>query len=246
MLSDRAGEGRGATQKSGAGTSSPHILRILFIDDHIVVRTALGEMIRRHTQAEITTADSAAEAVSLLTQGSWDLVILELCLQGRDGLNVLLQARSINPKTPVLVLTIEREEQFAIRAIKMGAAGFLRKTCTWTELSAALDTVLKGQKAISPWLVQRMAQYMGAKNHDTLLHEALSDREFQVLRMIAAGKTVKEIGGELQLSAKTISTYRTRILEKMHFKKNSDLVGYCATHGLQSMTITRNPLSEIA
>ncbi len=217
-------------------TASGSALRMLFVDDHLVVRMALMQLISKaFPAAEIVPASTYAEGVDLLMKGEWQIAILEMSLKGRDGLDFLLQARGIDRRLPVLVLTIEREDQFAIRAMKLGAAGFLPKTCTWDELRGAIETILRGEKFISPWLAQRLAHHVGDRDQVENPHDALSDREFQVLRMLAAGKTVKEIGAELLLSVKTISTYRTRILEKMKFKSNSDIVSYCATHDVFSM-----------
>jgi DNA-binding NarL/FixJ family response regulator len=208
------------------------MLKIMIADDHPVVREGLKEILTRELgRLKITEAEDAREATELLGKETWDLILLDINLPGRSGLEVLSEARQICPRTPVLVLTIYPEKEFAVRAFKLGAAGYLNKQTACDELIAAVKRILGGGKYVTASMAELLAGSLGQKPDD-VPHEALSNRELQVLRMIATGKTLKEIASELSLSEKTIGTYRRRIAEKMDLASNVELTRYALQHKL--------------
>ncbi|RPI50405.1 MAG: DNA-binding response regulator, partial [Chloroflexi bacterium] len=162
---------------------------------------------------------------------TWDVVVLDISMPDRSGLDILKQIRSERPKLPVLVLSMYSEDQYAIRVLKAGASGYLTKDSAADELVKAIRKVVSGGRYVSPLLAEKLAFEIG-DDSSRLPHEALSDREFQVLRMIAAGKSVKEIAAELSLSVKTVSTYRARLLEKMNLGTNAELIHYAIQNNL--------------
>ncbi len=169
--------------------------------------------------------------MELLNKGNWDLVVLDINMPGRNGLEVLSEARRLCPRTPVLVLSMYPEEEFALRAFKLGAAGYINKRSASNELMAAVKKVMAGGKYVTSALAEKLAAVIsGEAKHE--LHETLSARELQVLRMIALGKTIKEIGAELALSEKTVATYRARIAEKLGLTTNVELTRYAIRHKL--------------
>jgi DNA-binding NarL/FixJ family response regulator len=179
----------------------------------------------------VSEAKDAGEAINLLIQKDWDLVLLDINMPGRNGLEVLAEAKRLRPKTPVLVLTAYPEEQFALRAFKVGASGYLTKQSATDELVTAVQRILAGSKYVTASLAERLAASLGAGG-DQAPHEALSNRELQVLRLIAVGKSIKETAAELALSEKTVATYRTRISEKAGLKTNVEIARYALKHGL--------------
>lgn len=205
---------------------------ILIIDDHEVVRDGvkriLDEALGVVAFGEATTAP---EAVKLVREQKWDVVVLDLSLGGRSGLEVLKELKQIRPGLPVLILSMHSEEQYARRAFKAGAAGYVTKDSPRAELVKAVGRVIEGGRYVSPGLAEKLVVYIEA-DIDHPLQETLSDREFEVMRLIASGKTVGEIAGILSLSDKTISTYRTRLLEKMRMKTNAELTRYAIKNGL--------------
>jgi two-component system invasion response regulator UvrY len=206
--------------------------RILIVDDHAVVRDGVKRVLgERPGPATFGEASTGAEAVQLVRDGHWDVAVLDLSLGSRSGFDVLRELKQIRPKLPVLILSIHSEEQYARRAFKAGAAGYITKDSSRAELIAAVDKVLKGGKYVSPALAERLVIDL-ERDSDQPRHEALSDREFEVMRLIASGKTVTEIADLLALSDKTISTYRARLLDKMLMKTNADLIHYAIQHGL--------------
>jgi two-component system invasion response regulator UvrY len=206
-------------------------LRILLVDDHAVVRGGLRRVLaERHPTAELGQAATAAEGLEQVARDAWDLVILDLSMPGRSGLDVLKEMREARPGLRVLVMTMHAEEQYALRAFRAGAAGYLTKGSAEEELLTAVEKVLGGGKYVSAALAEVLAGALGGATARP--HEELSDREFQVLRMIGAGRTVKQISVELHLSEKTISTYRTRMLEKLKLETTSELVRYAIVNGL--------------
>ncbi len=170
-------------------------------------------------------ARNGQEALALMAQGKWDVAVLDITLPGRGGLEVLKEMKRMRPPMPVLILSMHPEDQFAVRMLKAGASGYLTKESAGSELVGAIEKVIGGGRYISPSLAERMASYLDI-DVQKAPHERLSDREFLVLRMIASGKTVSAIAGELFLSVKTVSTYRARILEKMDMKNNAELTLY--------------------
>jgi len=201
--------------------------RILIIDDHAVVRDGLKRMWEENQTATISfgEASTGPEAVHLAEQQQWDVAVLDLSLGGTSGLEVLKQLRQIRPKLPVLILSMHSEEQYARRAFQAGAAGYITKDSTRAELVNAITKVKNGGRYVSPHLAEKLLAYLG-KNTKDPPHECLSDREFEVMCLIASGKTLSEIAELLSLSDKTISTYRARILEKMAMKTNAELTYY--------------------
>lgn len=208
--------------------------RILIADDHAVVRQGLRSILSEHPDLEVggeaTTAGEVLEMVREKDE-AWDLVLLDLSMPGGEGLETLSRLRSAAPELPVLVLSMHPEDQLAARLLKAGADGYLNKEAASDELVTALRRVLGGQKYVSPDLASRLASELGGEA-DSAPHEALSDREFQVLRLLAEGRSVSDIAEELTLSPKTVSTYRSRLLEKMEMENTAQLIRYALEHDL--------------
>jgi DNA-binding NarL/FixJ family response regulator len=206
--------------------------RILIVDDHAVVRDGLKKILEeRPVAVTFGEASTAPEALRLVRTGNWDVVVLDLSLGDKSGLEVLKELKQLRPRLPVLILSMHSEEQYARRAFKAGATGYITKDSSRAELVKAIDKVIKGGVYISHALAERLVVDLGnTLGRDP--HEALSDREFEVMRWIASGKTVGEIAEMLNLSDKTISTYRTRILEKMGMKTNAELIHYAIQNKL--------------
>ena len=208
-------------------------LRFLLADDHAVVRAGVEQILSAEFKAAFRYAESAREALEMARREKLDLILLDVALPGRSGLDVLGELKSTQPQTPILVLSMHAEEQFALRALRGGASGYVTKSTAPTELVQAVKKVLKGGHYVSASLAEVLACALQSTSPSTALsHEALSQREFEVLRMIAMGKSGKEIAAELSLSFKTVSTYRSRILEKLHLRTNADLTQYCLRHEL--------------
>lgn len=208
------------------------MIRILIADDHTIVREGLKQILADTPDVEVTAeAGSAQEVIKRIKGKSLDLVLLDISFPGRSGLDVLKQLKSVRPNLPVLVLSMHPEEQYAIRSIRAGASGYLTKESAPDELLQAIRKTAKGGKYITSSLAEKIAAELNGERSG-LPHDALSDREYQVLCMIASGKTVKEIAEILSLSIKTISTHRARILEKMRMKNNAQLTHYAIRHNL--------------
>lgn len=205
-------------------------MRILIADDHSIVRRGIKDILRDEFPfAEIVEVGDAAALMLKIIKESWDIVISDLSMPGRTALDVLPEIRQQAPNLPVLILSIYPEEQYAIRVLKAGAAGYLNKDLAPEELINAVRRVISGRKYITPSVAEKLADFSGQPKP---AHEQLSDREFEVMKLLAAGKSVSEIGSLFHLSATTISTYRARILKKMHMKTNADLIQYAITHQL--------------
>ena len=201
-------------------------MRILIADDHAVVRHGLKQILAdEFKRAEFGEARNGQEVLNRVWKERWDVIVLDITMPGRGGLEVLKEIKKSKPKIPVLVLSMHPEDQFAVRVLKAGASGYMTKETAPEELVGAIKRVVAGGRHISPSLGEIMAAYLTVKT-DKPPHELLSNREFQVLRQIASGKTVSEIARELSLSVRTVSTYRTRILEKMGLKTNAELTHY--------------------
>ncbi len=208
------------------------MLRILVADDHEVVRKGLIKVIAEILQpVKVDEARNGQEAVSKVSKSEYDLVVLDIKMPGKSGLDVLKEIKQGHPKLPVLILSMFPEEQFAIRAMRAGASGYLTKECAGDELALAIRKALKGEKYISGSLAQILAEEFGS-DPERPCHENLSDREYQVMLMIASGKTVGAIARELCLSVKTISSHRTNILLKTRMKNNSELTHYAIQNKL--------------
>jgi two-component system, NarL family, invasion response regulator UvrY len=205
-------------------------MRILIADDHPIFRAGLKETLAKDPGVEsIGEADDGHKAVELARKKHWDAVVLDIKMPGRDGLEVLQELRRERPKLPVLILSALPEDQLALRLLKAGAAGYLTKEKAPEVLLTAIRKVVSGGKYISESLAERV---VFACESDKAPHETLSNREYQVMRMIASGKTMQEIGKELFLSVRTVSTYRARILEKMNMNSNAEIIRYAVDHKL--------------
>jgi len=201
-------------------------MRVLIADDHAVFRRGLRETLAEaFSKVIFGEARTAQEAVEHVRRQDWDVIILDISMPGKSGLDILDELKRLRPKLPILLLSMHPEEQFARRALKGGAAGYLTKESVPEELKEAVRKVAMGGRYVSATLAEKLAVDL-REGADTPLHELLSDREFQVLRMIASGKSVKDIADELSLSVKTVSTYRARILEKSGMKTNAELIRY--------------------
>jgi two-component system invasion response regulator UvrY len=205
---------------------------ILIVDDHPVVRKGLKQILEAEFDpANIGEAEDSRQALELVRSQPWDVVILDISIPPRSGLDILGEIKAERPKLPVLILSIHPEDQYAVRALRAGASGYLTKECAPKELVNAVGMILKGGKYISSSLAEKLADRL-SPDAQLPLHERLSDREFQVLCLIASGKTTSEIAAELFLSVKTIGTFRARILEKMGMKSNAELARYAIKNGL--------------
>jgi len=208
------------------------VTRILLVDDHAVVRDGIKRMFDERAGAvTFGEADSPMTALKLAEEQDWDIVVLDITLGHRSGLEALKDLRKLRPRLPVLILSMHSEEQYARRAFRAGASGYLTKDCSREELLGAVQKVINGSKYVSPALAEKLVVDL-ERGTDGPPHETLSDREFEVLRMIASGKTVSEVAELLALSDKTISTYRARILEKMGMKTNAELTHYAIQNKL--------------
>ena len=208
------------------------MIRILIADDHIIVHRGLKQIVGEEPDmAVVGEALNAQEMLALVLKQHWDVVVLDISMPGKGGLDILKELKQERPKLPVLVLSMHPEDRYAVRALKMGAAGYMTKESAPEELVKAIRKVVTGGRYISPSLAEKLAFDLAADT-DRPPHETLSDREYQVMCMIASGKSVKETAFELSLSVKTISTYRSRILEKMSMKNNAELIYYAIQNRL--------------
>jgi DNA-binding NarL/FixJ family response regulator len=206
-------------------------MKILLADDHAVVRHGLKQILTdEFKRATFGEARNTREALDLVWKQDWDVVVLDITMPGRSGLDALREIKKSKPRLPVLVLSMHPENQFAVRVLKAGASGYMTKESAPDELVGAVKKVLAGGRYVSTALAETLAASLS--NNQRAPQEKLSDREFQVLRLIASGKMATEIARELSLSVKTISTYRTRILEKMGMKNNAELMHYAIQHRL--------------
>ncbi|WP_016835055.1 response regulator transcription factor [Herbaspirillum lusitanum] len=207
-------------------------IKVAIADDHAIVREGLRQICSGTKDIIVVgNAENGLETIKLTRLGNCDVLLLDIILPDRTGIDVLKQIKKEIPKLPVLMLSIHREDQYAIRALKAGAAGFLNKQAAPAELINAIRQVAAGRKYISPSLAQELANQIGF-DHETPLHETLSDREYQTMVMIASGKTVSDIAAELLLSVKTISMYRSRVLAKMKLRHNAELTHYALKNNL--------------
>jgi two-component system invasion response regulator UvrY len=206
-------------------------VRILIVDDHYVVRQGLKMVLREQfPDAVFGEATDGNEGLQRVWDESWDVLLLDISMPGRGGLEALKDIKQAQPKLPVIVLSMHPEDQFAIRVLKLGACAYIRKDSAGHELVKGVTAALRGTRYITSNVAEKLANHL--TEADGPSHEALSDREYQVMSLIGSGKTVKEIAGDLSLSVKTISTYRSRILEKMSLKNNSQIMRYTVQQGL--------------
>jgi two-component system invasion response regulator UvrY len=207
-------------------------IRILIADDHAIVRSGLRQILSDSPDLVVTgEAENGVEAMHKLRDGGFDMVLMDVSMPDRNGIDTLKLVRKEFPKLPVLVLSMHPEDQYAIRALKAGASGYLTKQSAPEQLVTAIRQVASGKKYVSPTLAMELANAI-TDDSERPPHEKLSDREYQTLVMIASGKTLTQIGEELNLSVKTVSVYRARLLEKMRMKNNAELTHYGLKHGL--------------
>ena len=208
------------------------MLRILIADDHTVVRRGLRQiLLDEFPNVEIAEVADAEELIKKVMTAKWDVVVSDLSMPGRSGLDALQQIKLSHPDLPVLILSIHPEEQYALRALKAGASGYLSKDTAPNELVKAVQKVLLGKKYISQAIAQKLASSFSS-DAGLSLHDSLSDREFDVMKLLANGKSVSEIAEILSLSATTVSTYRARLMVKMDLKSNADLTKYAIENKL--------------
>ncbi|MDA8126133.1 MAG: response regulator transcription factor [Deltaproteobacteria bacterium] len=208
------------------------MIRILVVDDHAIVREGLKQILADVTDLSVRDeAANAQEALEKIRDGEFDCVLLDISMPGRSGLEVLKEIKAERPRLPVLILSMHAEEQYAIRALRAGASGYLTKASAPDELIGAIRKVSCGRKYVSASLAEKLAGELDS-DAGKPPHETLSDREYQVMLMLASGKAVKEIADEVCLSVKTISTYRSRVMAKMNLKKNAELTLYAIQNRL--------------
>jgi two-component system invasion response regulator UvrY len=214
------------------------MIRILVVDDHAIVREGLKQILADvNDMAVRDEAASGQEALAKIRDDEFDVVLLDISMPGRNGLEILKEIKAERPKLPVLILSMHAEEQYAVRALRAGASGYVTKASAPDELIGAIRKVSCGRKYVSSSLAEKLALELDIDTKKPL-HATLSDREYQVMLMIASGKSVKEIADELCLSVKTISTYRTRVMEKMNMKKNAELTLYAIQNHLVDYSTT--------
>jgi DNA-binding NarL/FixJ family response regulator len=208
------------------------MIKVVVVDDHAVVREGLKRIISENPGMAVTAeAGDGHEAMRIILSEPCDVVLLDITMPNKSGLDVLKQLHAQSPRLPVLVLSMHAEDQYAVRVLRAGAAGYLTKESAPAKLVQAIRKVVRGGKYVSPTLAERLVYDLGTDTSKAP-HEILSDREYQVLCMIASGKTVTQIGEELGLSVKTVSTYRVRMLEKLNMKNNAELTRYAIKEGL--------------
>lgn len=208
-------------------------IRILIADDHPIVRAGLREIIARERDMSIAAeAQTSQEVFEALARQAADVLILDVMMPGRGGMEVVKLLRQERPELPVLILSVFPEDQLAVRALRAGAAGYLTKDSATAELVGAIRKVVGGGKYVSPSVAEKLARELSGGTAGQAPHDKLSDREYQILRMIVKGKTVSDIAEELALSVKTISTYRTRMMEKLNVRTTADLVRYALAERL--------------
>jgi DNA-binding NarL/FixJ family response regulator len=208
------------------------VIKILVVDDHLIIRRGLKQIVG--DTDDIIVADEASsglEALDKALKNDYDVILLDLTLPDVNGLDILKQLKTRKPGVPVLVLSMHPEEHYALRALKLGASGYLTKRSASEELVAAIRKSSLGKKYISPSVAEKLALYVEADTEKPL-YQTLSNREYQVMYMIASGKTVKEIAAELSLSPRTVSTYRLRILQKMQISNIAELIRYVIENNL--------------
>lgn len=205
---------------------------VLIVDDHSIVREGLKRILLADGRfSSVEEAGSGHEALQIILEKNHDLIILDISMPGRDGIEILKEIKLIRPRACVLILSMHSEEQYGVRALKAGAEGYVSKESAATDLVTAIDAILNGSKYITPTLAEKIAFNLTKKNPDRM-HENLSDREYQIMCKLAIGKTISEIASELSLSKQSISTYRNRTLQKMNLKNNGELMYYAIKNGL--------------
>ncbi|MDP4265525.1 MAG: response regulator transcription factor [Bacteroidota bacterium] len=208
------------------------MIKILIADDHAVVRKGLRQiLLEEYPSAKIGEAADAEGLLAEVMKDEWTLVICDMNMPGRSGLDALTQIKHVAPQLPVLIMSMYPEDQYALRVLKAGASGYLGKDNIHDDIIKAVQTVQLGKKFITPTIAEKLANALGEEN-SLQPHEILSDREFDVFKLLASGKAVSEIAAQLSLSATTVSTYRSRIMEKMSMKSNAELTRYALEKSL--------------
>ncbi|WP_114649404.1 response regulator transcription factor [Pseudothauera hydrothermalis] len=207
-------------------------LRVLIADDHAIVRQGLRQILSETDDLEVAgEPENGVKALQMLREQPWDVVLMDISMPERNGIDALKMIRKEMPRLPVLILSIHPEDQYAVRALRAGAAGYLSKQSAPEQLVTAIRQVASGKKYVSPAVAEVLANAV-LEDGDRPLHDKLSDREFQTLRLIASGRTPAQIAEALNISVKTVSVYRARLLEKMNMRNNAELTHYGIRHGL--------------
>lgn len=208
------------------------MIRVLLADDHTIVRAGLKELLSETGDITVSgEANNGAEALARIREGDYDIAVLDMSMPGRSGIELIRQVKQERPRLPILVLSMHSEEQYAVRALKAGASGYLTKESAADQLVAAIRRIAAGGAFVTPETAQRLALDISSPATGAP-HTLLSDREFQVLRLIVSGKSVSEIARQLSLSVKTISTHKTRIMQKMRLSNQAELIRYAIEHKL--------------
>ena len=208
------------------------MIRTMIVDDHTIVRDGLKQIIAKTPDIEVVAeAENGADMLKILQEKACDIILLDISMPGRDGIDYLKDLKQLKPNLSILILSMHPEQQFAMRALKAGAAGYLTKKSASRELITAIRKVADGRKYVSAEFAENIVMEL-EQNGEKPPHKRLSDREFEVLRLIASGKTVSQVAEELNLSAQTISTYRSRILTKMNLKTSAEMTYYAIKNGL--------------
>ena len=207
-------------------------LRMLLVEDHAVVRQGVRQLLLdRDVASDVAEAETGGEALAAVSKHAFDIVLLDIALPDMNGVEVLKRIKRKVPRVPVMMLSMYREDQYAVRALKAGASGYLSKTVDAAQMIAAIQQVAAGRKYVSPAMAEALADYVSFDG-EQMPHEKLSDREYQTLCMLASGKRLTDIANALSLSVKTVSVYRTRLLEKMKLNNNAELTFYVMSNRL--------------
>jgi two-component system, NarL family, invasion response regulator UvrY len=208
------------------------MIRVMIVDDHAIVRKGLKQVIENTKEMTVSKeTGSGREAIAAAAEGKCDVVLLDISMPDTHGIDVLKHIKFNRPDMAVIMLSMHPEDQYGLRALRAGASGYLTKDCDASELIEAIQSVYKGRKYISSSIAQLIAEDLGGQK-GALPHEILSDREYQILSMLAAGKRIKDIAENLGLSPKTVSTYRNRLLHKLNLQTNEQIISYARNHGL--------------
>jgi len=208
------------------------MIRIMIADDHAIMRQGLAQILQMSGEMEIVAScTNGTDALNWLCNNDCDVALIDIAMPGMSGIDLLKQVRKEKPKLPVLILSAYPEDQYAVRLIKAGAAGYLNKECAPEDVVAAVQSVLNGKRYITPAVSEMLASEICMPS-GKLPHETLSNREYQIFMLLASARTIAEIAGILKLSTKTVSTYRSRILEKMHLRNNAELMRYAVDNHL--------------
>lgn len=209
------------------------MIRLLIADDHAIVRNGLKQLLAETTDLQVVDeADSGHAVMEKIRQNQYDMLLTDMSMPGRNGLDLIKQVKAEVPKLPILVLSMHKEEQYAMRAFRAGASGYLCKDSATTLLVTAIRRVASGGLYVSPTVAEGLARRVGGGDQETSLHEHLTDREFQIFQLIVTGRSLSTIADDLSLSVKTVSTHKTHIMRKLQLGTSADLVRYAIRHGL--------------